>query len=243
MIVANDTLKRSCEKCTKSKVKCEYSSAGCKRCIAKGFICVYRPKRKRGPQDKKSKLKKSKSSQDEGVDDEFYSAVSSYERRVWSVFFTIFKHHQRTDSSTWAWCWFAQQLRKVEKHLKRTDNTNSLKMLSTWLEALKLDILSVNNQYKQQCKFNPSLCSSCSALALSAPNKKGELYSTLPSIPIISKQDDPSQTEDDANLPVLESYNMPQGSYVTVNEAFTREFGLSTEDMNKLLEWSGGGWY
>lgn len=241
-MVANDTLKRSCEKCTKSKVKCEYGSAGCKRCVAKGFICVYRPKRKRGPQDKKSKaLKKARNKDYDSNDDSFYSSVSSYERRIWSVFFTIFKHHQRLDSSTWAWCWFAQQLKKVRNHLEVTGNTNSLKMLSTWLEALKLDVISVSNQYHQQCKFNPSLCASCSATALSAPNKQGELYGSLPGVPIVSSREDPSEAEDDANLPVIECFNTGQGSHVIVNEVFTKTFGFRGEEMNKMLEWSGGG--
>lgn len=207
-----------------------------------GYVCVYRPKRKRGPQDKRTKaLKKGKSCNDEASDDGFYSTVSSYERRIWSVFFTIFKHHQRLDSSTWAWCWFAQQLKKVRNHLESTGNTNSLKMLSTWLEALKLDVLSVSNQYRQQCKFNPSLCASCSATALSAPNKQGQLYGSLPGIPIVSKEDDPSEAETDANLPLLECFNTGSGSHVVVNERFQEVFGYTSQEMNAMLDWSGGG--
>ena len=79
-------------------------------------------------------------------------------------------------------------------------------MLSTWLEALKLDVVSINNQYKQQCNFNPSLCASCSATALSAPNKQGQLYGSLPGLPIVSEQEDPTEAKNDENMPLLEAF-------------------------------------
>ena len=60
-------------------------------------------------------------------------------------------------------------------------------------------------------------------------------------MPIVSSDNDPSQSDEDANLPVLECYNTGQGSHVVVNEVFTNTFGFKGDEMNKMLEWSGGG--
>eukprot|EP00510_Aplanochytrium_minuta_P002570 CAMPEP_0184008914 /NCGR_PEP_ID=MMETSP0954-20121128/2274_1 /TAXON_ID=627963 /ORGANISM="Aplanochytrium sp, Strain PBS07" /LENGTH=459 /DNA_ID=CAMNT_0026288149 /DNA_START=247 /DNA_END=1626 /DNA_ORIENTATION=- len=235
MMGSMETLKRACERCTKSKVKCEYGreQEPCKRCLRKGYVCVYRPKRKRGPQKDKDK-KKGKGPG--SFDTACFSRVSSLERRIWSVFFTIFKH-QNLMGSKYAWCWFAQQLNKLDKYLQQTDNEDSRKMLKSWMEALNLDVHSIVSEYSSTCSFSSSMCGGCSAEAIGPPIDRPIEPAQLHSVSQYSKE----RLSDDNSKPVLRSYNTDKGSVVYVNAEFEKVFGLSSKDLQEILEWSGGG--
>jgi len=171
------------------------------------------------------------------LDTACFSRVSSLERRIWSVFFTIFKHQNLTGSK-YAWCWFAQQLSKLDRYLQTTNNENSRKMLKSWMEALNLDVQSVVSEYASLCSFNSSMCGGCSAVALGAPDKNTtQLPAALHKVPQFSRE----TLSDDSKKAVLRSYNTEEGATVQVNAAFTKIFGLRGEDLQKILEWSGGG--
>jgi len=224
-------LKGSCDACTASKVKCSGGNP-CSRCSQKDIACSYRPKRKRGPQ-------RAKSSKRSAPSDENFAFVSTYEKRVWSTFFTMFKNQNRNRNkaeSEYAWCWFASQLDKLRTHLNNQRNEGALKRLGAWLEALDVDMNKIISSGKSKCIFAAHQCGQCAALAMSAPIQR-----VVPLTRDMISGQSATKMFDDHSRPRLLFETRPEGSTVEGNQAFANEFGLSNEDVERLIEWSGGG--
>mmetsp|Transcript_21749 Transcript_21749/g.42779 ORF Transcript_21749/g.42779 Transcript_21749/m.42779 type:complete len:616 (-) Transcript_21749:111-1958(-) len=224
-------LKGSCDACTSSKVKCSGGNP-CNRCKAKGIVCSYRPKRKRGPQ------KGAKTSNKRSLRENGFSFISTYERRVWSVFFTMFKNQNRTRSdAVWAWCWFASQLEKLKSHLISTGNQEAMDRLNAWLEALDVDIKSIVGGMKTKCQFAPNMCGTCSAMAMCVPEKARQSPETVISALHVGKQF--AITQNDKPRLLMEC--LSNGVFVQVNQAFENEFGITGKRFEEILAWSAGG--
>eukprot|EP00516_Mucochytrium_quahogii_P010430 CAMPEP_0203769134 /NCGR_PEP_ID=MMETSP0099_2-20121227/2007_1 /ASSEMBLY_ACC=CAM_ASM_000209 /TAXON_ID=96639 /ORGANISM=" , Strain NY0313808BC1" /LENGTH=406 /DNA_ID=CAMNT_0050665967 /DNA_START=76 /DNA_END=1293 /DNA_ORIENTATION=- len=222
-------LKGSCDACTTSKVKCGGGNP-CSRCSQKGIACAYRPKRKRGPQKKGGRSNKKQ------FEEEDFAFISSYEKRIWSVFFTMFKNQNRARTDAhWAYCWFLNKLNKLKDYVTVTKNEHALNRINAWLDALDVDLGNVVKGMEKTCIFNPGQCGSCSAIAMSAPSG-------------VNKQDIISQLHigEDFSLaiedkPIFLMVHSREGTSVQVNGKFSSEFGLTASDIEDLLAWSGGG--
>jgi len=232
-------LKGSCDACTASKVKCSGGNP-CERCQMRDIACSYRPKRKRGPQKgfKTGKAGSSCSTVERNENEDDFSFVSTYERRVWSVFFTMFKNQNRTRTETaWAWCWFVSQLEKLKKHLVKIGNVNALNRLSAWLEALDVDLKSVVNGMKEKCEFDPNMCGSCSAVAMCPPNQVGADASNLITELHIGRQIEINRNDKPRLVVKLSSGHCS----VDVNQKFTSTFGYNGVHFEDMVMWSAGG--
>lgn len=143
-------LKKSCDSCTLSKVKCtgEYP---CSRCTSKGIQCFYSPRKKRGAP---KKIKRTRPDGPLHSSTEYVhtnpviitkpsfdatgslGSLGDWERRSWSVFFTLYKHYGTSCSLHW----FNRQLNKMKSYLQRQGNKAALRRLTAWMEALNIDI-------------------------------------------------------------------------------------------------------
>uniref|UniRef100_A0A7S2WSH6 Zn(2)-C6 fungal-type domain-containing protein n=2 Tax=Sar TaxID=2698737 RepID=A0A7S2WSH6_9STRA len=151
------TLKSSCDACTESKVKCSGGDP-CARCVKKGIQCFYSPRKKRGPLKKpktgdagvSTANKKPTASVESQVQSgiivtgDKLSSIGAYERRTWSVFFTLYKHYAVSCSLFW----FNRQLDKMRTFLIRRGEKDALKRLSAWMRALNIDEDDLANRVK-----------------------------------------------------------------------------------------------
>lgn len=240
-------LKKSCDSCTASKVKCTGGNP-CERCTQKSLECFYSP-RKRRSKPKKQKLTLTKKNSEDKLDkileqedvkgmkpmyafDQNNSVWSllEWERRSWSVFFTLYKHYGTSCSLFW----FNNQLNKMRNYLSRQGNKESLKRLTSWMSALNIDMEAVTGQISR-CKV------------------KCEQYRATLSLKVGGKVDSRTDTLAQASSPkvpfikIINSY--PRGylndedsfSDVEVNEAFTKVFGIQEQALKDQLKWTAGG--
>mmetsp|Transcript_33671 Transcript_33671/g.41401 ORF Transcript_33671/g.41401 Transcript_33671/m.41401 type:complete len:99 (+) Transcript_33671:427-723(+) len=87
--VRNALFKSSCNSCIRNKIRCD-GNTPCDQCVKKDvtFDCKYAFKKKRGPASKAPKDNldtKRARTQEHGI-------MSAYERRLWTVFFSIFRN-------------------------------------------------------------------------------------------------------------------------------------------------------
>ena len=132
-------LRTSCDACTTSKIKCS-GGGQCTRCQRKNVACFYLPRQRRGPRTKRTyekKLKPEMLVKDAKVDPtSALNALEVREKRSWSVFFSLYKRFNTSGSRVW----FNRQLNKMRNYFERQNNTNALKRLTSWMEALNIDL-------------------------------------------------------------------------------------------------------
>ena len=179
--------RKTCDACTKSKSKCN-GAQPCQACERRSEVCVYAFKRKRGPLKRKGSsqvraddplsAKRARLADDEasargGARPQEAALITPYERRLWTVFFTVFRNQQNAFSDKKekgiAWCWFARQLELIKQHSQRVGNDHLIIMVNTFLESLDLRMQSVASAIEHKCPFSASACADCASSALSAP--------------------------------------------------------------------------
>lgn len=238
------TLKKTCDTCTKSKVKCS-GGYPCSRCASKGIQCFYSPRKKRGtPKGKTTDLRQGpiivRAEVNEHAAKGTLSTLADHERRSWSVFFTLYKHYGTSCSLYW----FNRQLKKMRSYLKQRGDTAALKRLTTWMDAINVDI-DVLTQKMNNCKIkmmSQAVIHPPGSVALwgiqgtvKDPEKKhleqlqalmeDKKHSKTPFIKIKTKFLDSQQ----------------EGVEIFCNEAFSLVFGHTAENLEKELNWTGGG--
>ncbi|GBG27924.1 Xylanolytic transcriptional activator xlnR-like [Hondaea fermentalgiana] len=138
---SNGRLKSTCEKCSQAKIKCS-GSIPCERCQRKGLECEYRMEKKRGRRTA-LKIKKELCSdascwgqivlnpinkiENFGV----RFGLESVERRIFQVFFAMYKHHATPQSCCKGW--FSFQLNKMSTFMLRNGNQEGSEKLDTWM--------------------------------------------------------------------------------------------------------------
>ncbi|GBG30785.1 Hypothetical Protein FCC1311_070052 [Hondaea fermentalgiana] len=273
--------KAACEACTKAKCKCN-GKRPCLRCEKKNLVCVYAFKRRRGPPKNRalmrsdeplaapgtqSKLKLNAKHKTDGETDRVASVtvdISPYERRLWTVFFTIFRHQENSfvdnEKRGIAWCWFARQLQLLRWHCKRTHNKQLSKMIESFLEAMNVKMKSVLEAVKDECPVKPSCCAECSTTIMMHPHKEPsfpvneqaaqgttellkaeqESLAAVPPSKRFLDMLDAHKNNTKASLEFLQ-YDYPAEYDIRSNEAFARMFNLSDKALRDLITWSGSG--
>jgi hypothetical protein len=205
MDAGTSPFRKACDTCIKMKTKCS-GEHPCKSCERRGEACVYGFKRKNGPMKRTNSSQicaeeplSAKRARGPGDDDADYYAgarmgarpletalITPYERRLWTVFFTVFRNQEKTladkkdrkekekdkKEKSVAWCWFARQLDLIKQHAQRMKNDHLINMVNTFLESLDLRMQSVTSAIEHKCPFSASACADCasSALMVSAPS-------------------------------------------------------------------------
>mmetsp|Transcript_16053 Transcript_16053/g.20563 ORF Transcript_16053/g.20563 Transcript_16053/m.20563 type:complete len:243 (+) Transcript_16053:217-945(+) len=229
----------ACESCTKAKTKCDGRNP-CGMCEKKNISCMYSFKKKRGPRQNGADSKRRKLNAP--------NLMSSYERRLWEVFFIIFRNSKSSDNK-YSWCWLARQLKKLDGYVKSplADVTKTLRianLLDSFLESLDLTKISLENTYESVCPYSPEVCSSCSSIVLGPKDVGGPCEDTYPEATQVMLSWGADKFQDVFDLDempcfVYESRNGSYGAFV--NESFKRHFAYDNQGLNDLLSWSGGG--
>lgn len=146
---ANGRLKSTCERCSQAKVKCS-GSIPCERCTRKGFECEYRMEKKRG---RRTALKVKKElcsdascwgqivlnpvNKIENFGARF--GLESVERRIFQVFFAMYKHHATPQSCCKGW--FSYQLNKMSTFMLRNGNKEGSEKLDGWMSRKGIKLM------------------------------------------------------------------------------------------------------
>ena len=260
--------KKACEACTKAKSKCNGKNP-CQLCEKRGIPCIYAFKRKRGP------AKRSKVVDDEPITSKKGGSsgivITPYERRLWTVFFTIFKNQENSyndpNNKGMAWCWFARQLELLKKHCTKVNNHKLCEMIQSFLDSMNLKMKQVTSQLENACPFTPSICTDCASTAMMHPNTEINIEQWNPTgqqngenLKVFSKKVPENATSLDSE-PVGTHMEMllnnhknntapaftfrqtdtPAHYSIVANSKFEETFGISSSEAEKLLEWSGNG--
>lgn len=207
-------LRSVCDACTSAKLRCN-GKTPCERCIKKGIQCHYQPfKHRGGGGSDKAKTKAAASNGDEFGD----SFMDEYERKTWSVFFTLY----RSFSKGCSLFWFKQQLFRMLKFLETRAGSdapaaNALLRLKSWMIALGLDVT------------NPPAC------GRSIPKFQ---FQKTTIVNFQSTLDDLNTDAQKRNLPML---SISENGEVVVNDAFTAAFEPSQEVLQRAVDDAGGG--
>jgi hypothetical protein len=154
-------LKASCEQCASAKVRCS-GEIPCARCVGKGVECEYVVEKKRGrrvPTEASSsaKVKKKKKKAPMCTDASCWGQVvinpinkvedfgarfglSSVERRVFQIFFALYKHHATPQSCCREW--FTFQLNKMRMFLLSNGNREGQLKLDQWMASKGIEVQS-----------------------------------------------------------------------------------------------------
>jgi len=147
---ASGKLKTSCEGCSAAKVKCS-GAMPCVRCKRKGLECVFLMEKKRG---RRTNAKTNKELCNDAtcwgqlvpnhvskVDDLGAKFTKeSLERRLFSAFFSMYKHHASPQSCCKSW--FTYQLNKMSTFLFQNGNLEGSRKLDAWIASKGLNLTS-----------------------------------------------------------------------------------------------------
>jgi hypothetical protein len=237
-----NSMKKTCEECTKAKVKCT-GSAPCERCAETGQTCVFRPARKRGPPPG-SKPKAISAAK--GCDDDAHSEAADpttapfessrfwrdSERHSWKLFFAAFKFAKRAHLGM---AWYKTMLLRFSKHL-HASNQPAAEILDDWVHQAGLDLGRA--EAGPVCEYAPTICTWCTSVALGVERmpgaqpamntslSHGEIFGKLPGKPWMQV-----------------SLNACKQEFGTtrydVNDDFVEVFGITSEALNGLVQWTG----
>ena len=151
------TIKRTCDSCAASKVKCS-GAQPCTRCQNRGIDCFYRARKKRISTKVRS-ADAEKRPKDQGEESESTSAsvvtilndlsaqsmhiLRPHERRSWVVFFALYKNY----IAGCARLWFERQLARLYKRLERTNRPELSQALERWTSDVGIDFDRVRDRY------------------------------------------------------------------------------------------------
>lgn len=237
-------LKKSCDFCTQSKVKCS-GGYPCERCVTKGTQCFYSPRKKRGA-PKKTKRARAGEEVKQGeahssnviVTSSGFSSdiplgsLADWERRSWSVFFTLYKHYGTSCSLHW----FNRQLNKMKIYLEKQGNKDSLRRLTAWMEALSIDIDALAEQITQ-CHIRCFKTATMVPLKVEGEAKDPENKTST----LLKKTDKRDDSTPFIQMTVGYDPHMKDDVKVEANEAFAKVFGYSKDSIISQLEATGGG--
>mmetsp|Transcript_11791 Transcript_11791/g.13589 ORF Transcript_11791/g.13589 Transcript_11791/m.13589 type:complete len:502 (-) Transcript_11791:94-1599(-) len=228
------SLKKSCDFCTQSKVKCS-GGYPCKRCTTKKIQCFYSPRKKRGTTKKSKRARPDLAAGNvivtsSGIGDNVpLGSLGDWERRSWSVFFTLYKHYGTSCSLHW----FNKQLHKMKTYLEKQGNKESLRRLNSWMEALSIDVDSLADQIAK-CHIQ------CYKMAMQVPLRvDGNVEDTTSGANLLKE----NQNEKIPFIRLQIGFDPKSNDDVTVdcNKAFSQVFGFSKESISQQLQWTGGG--
>jgi len=204
---------------------------------------MYSFKRKRGPRHKSGRSKRSKTSKPNVP-----NVMSSFERRLWEVFFIIFRN-SKTVGNKYSWCWFARQLKKLDNYVKNPsmDSKKTARIaavLDSFMESLDMTKAGLDSEMNNVCPFAPDVCSSCSSVVINHPSLVPGVQQINPEVTqtMMNWGVDKFQEVFDADeVPcfVMENRNGSYGAFV--NKQFEKQFAYDSNGLNSLLTWSGGG--
>ena len=165
--LAQGKLKITCESCTRAKVKCG-GGTPCARCKERSLTCIYVVGKRRGRRKEAAPPPCSKStcwtrmhlgdgqsphdvsSAIQNGDDTSLTpmaaqiAMTDLERRIFGVFFQLFRKHATSQSC----CkdWFTMQLNRIRLFLRRRRNVEALRTLTTWMEDHNVEIVDMEDR-------------------------------------------------------------------------------------------------
>lgn len=244
--------KSACERCSKAKTKCSGGNP-CSTCDKKGMQCFYAFKKKRGPKPGQTKPTPKKSKP---------NFMSTYEKRVWSVFFTLFKNLKKTaKDNKFSWQWFVVQICRLDTYVRKSKSVKGRRLkevLEKFYKKLEINIEKICDGV-DGCPIPPHLCSYCaSSIFPEQQNQHSHIEGTsvpgitqLPgSVSLINgkrnlwlqwKTSSFDMKFENNQAPCL-VYEATDDSFgVFVNDKFVHAFGYNSASLTKLLLWSGGG--
>eukprot|EP00924_Labyrinthula_sp_SR-Ha-C_P016872 maker-scaffold_6-snap-gene-17.25-mRNA-1 protein AED:0.19 eAED:0.19 QI:81/1/1/1/0.25/0.2/5/265/382 len=220
-------MKKSCDSCTASKVKC-VGGCPCNRCTKKTIPCIFSPRKKR------AQVKGRKSTKSGNVENEFQDYLEPWEKRCWTVFFTLFKNYSDNSASFY----FGVQLRKLRNRLEAGNkNSKLLQRLQSWLSSINLDMKEVDRSmfdHKASLdKIQRNLLGKCKG-TVEDNNKFSAQEAIYPTdgVPYVKM-----------SIPFLKCLEPdPESLTISCNEAFTDVFGLTASDFHQQFKKSYGGY-
>jgi len=148
-------LRSVCDACTSAKVRCN-GKVPCERCLKRGIECHYLPFKSRGGDKASSSTGNAKTSSKAATARQSNaqaarhstahlsdSMLDANEKKIWSVFFTLY----RSFGKGCAQFWFKQQLFKMLRFLEGRagsdpSSSSALIRLKGWMGALGIDVQS-----------------------------------------------------------------------------------------------------
>lgn len=263
-----EKVKRSCNSCTASKVKCS-GTHPCTRCVSRKIDCFYRPRKKRiQVNSTPTQQDTTKKQRDTAVNS---SAVSTtdvkstlaelskghasflqpHEKRAWVVFFSLYRNY----NAGCARFWFERQFARIKLRLERAGRFDMLDTLRQWSRRLDIDYDAVQDR-GSRClkaladpKCGGAMLVSCGGLHLHVDGKIAHCCGSTPERVF---------SEKDANRPRLDDLFVTgpgsacvklefSGTYpedyamATVNSEFEQIFGLTQKQVNDKVKLMGSG--
>lgn len=263
-----EKIKRSCNSCTASKVKCS-GAHPCTRCVSKNIDCFYRPRKKRvqvpSTAAQEDTLKKQKDTAAippavsvtdvkttiAELSKGSASFLQPHEKRAFVVFFSLYRNY----NAGCARFWFERQFARIKLRLERAGRYDMLDMLRQWSRRMDIDYDAVQDRggrclkALQDPKSGGSVLVSCGSLHLHVEGKIAHCCGSAAERVF---------SEKDANRPRLDdlfatgpgsacvklefSGTYPEDYAVaTVNSEFEQVFGLTQKQVNDKVKLMGSG--
>jgi len=244
----SSTLKTTCEPCTRAKAKCS-GGKPCERCADRDpGQCEYRLRFKRGPPpvirtDFNTPLTAEQAGlmskvvvvdsmttpvgEEDVVDwEEAPAFVQRAGRIAWRVFFSAYAAAAQQNFNL---AWYRIMILRLHAHLCNV-NLEAAAVLRAWIDKRRVRLLP--GDLKLQCPLAPEICTYCASRALGMRGQPGALMppEKAPALGL--------------GLPTLELHltatNMEHASGTfSVNAAFVQTFGVSAEELEGLVSWTG----
>lgn len=201
-------LRTVCDICTSSKVKCD-GKTPCSRCARKGFECHYRPfrhQKQATPQSLQDQMSKTLPTAPDGL---FF--FEEYERKTWSVFFTLYKKLLKGPHASCSTVWYNDKLSNMHRFLQSRADKSTLDRFNHWIEALNITISPISH----------------------APIRQLPLVVDFPQL-----VDD---LVNEAQTKQLAMIRISHTGEVTCNAYVYPRFGCAAQEFQTILDSSGGG--
>jgi len=262
-------VKSTCEQCSSAKVKCS-GVVPCERCTKRGLKCEYAMEKKRGRRTT-TKKKESMCSDNSCWGQVILNPISkcedfggkfgldSVERRIFQVFFAMYKHHATPQSCCREW--FTWQLNKMSCFLAAHGKPEGAARLDDWMRLKGIMVLSKDPEEYKKIPMShieegtgrilpPVLAQKGPKFTVSdeIPMKRGigqvtgNVYSTG-GMHRPNMRNDPvdrciAQIQNSCFLYIRSTHECFE---VEVNQAFTELFGYTTDSFKDILEQLFGG--
>eukprot|EP00924_Labyrinthula_sp_SR-Ha-C_P003557 maker-scaffold_53-snap-gene-1.7-mRNA-1 protein AED:0.00 eAED:0.00 QI:152/1/1/1/1/1/2/270/427 len=208
-------LKKSCDACTKSKVKCVGGNP-CNRCSKKRLDCHFSVRKRR--QKTVVDMNRVHSG----------SFLAPYEKRIWSVFFSLFKHYSTGPSRIQ----FLAHICRF-RHALEHQNPVLYGKLSTWMERNDISSAALEQEAMNAHAFVENhLSTVVKAKVIETEGLPVEMNTLDPNMPTLVVS---------VGTTLRKMFTSPDHWSVNVSPGFTAIFGLREEDFMDQLQRYGGG--
>jgi len=161
------------------------------------------------------------------------------ERRIWRLFFASYRHcrEQKLDL-----CWHHLLIERLQAHLSR-QRSRAAVVLTDWFERAGIleHLRTSTDGMAYTCTRSPEVCPYCAsravgdALSSSAADSAGDV-----SLGGAAGDLDLPETGPLVEVNMVGRQRHFAFASFAVNDDFTAEFGLRTDEMNALTDWTGG---